>query len=386
MIKINKKFLLIFLGAFLYAFFEGGYFANAIFICLVIVALFSFMYILITAKLMKVEITKLKNSFITGEKIEINISLQNKNFIPVNYIEIKYNEDINWSNESSADIFNLKGKEVKHMKMHTTFYIRGIYNITDISLIIKDVFNILYFKRSLNDEISVKIYPRVLQINNFHNNSQEKQVVGTNLLGNIESNVFTKDIRKYKVGDNLKRIHWKVSAKYGELYTKNYETYSNEVYNIFLDMNKEIYKEEDGDIIEERTIEFLLSFCKYLLDRNISSILNINNEKSIKFVLEKSRDIKDIEEYFLHNKSLGKEDLVYNMGFNFNKLNKRESIIIIIPFLREEVWKKALKLIQLGYKFKIFYYKIDSEMLYQKDMLKDMGIECISFKGIVDNF
>lgn len=385
MIKINRKFLLILLISFLYAFFEGEYFANAIFICLVSVTLFSLIYIIIATKVIKVKITRLNRSFITGEKIEINISLENKSFIPINYIEVKYYGDINWNRENQADILNLKNREVKNIKLDTIFYIRGTYNVANIRIIIKDVFNIFSLKKSLNDEINVEVYPKVLQINAFYNSNQN-QLLGENSLYSLENNTSTKDIRKYEIGDNLKRIHWKVSAKYGELYTKNYEMYSNEVYNIFLDMNEEIYKEEDGDIIEERTIEFLISLCKYISNKNLSFILNINNEKAMKFMLEKSRDIKDIEEYFLYNKSLGIEDFIYYIESRINDVKKIENIIIMVPFLKENVWKGIIKFIKLGYKFKIFYYKLDSKILYEKDMLKEMGIECISFREIVDNF
>lgn len=385
MIKINRKFLFILLISFLYAFFEGEYFANAIFICLVSVTLFSLIYIIIATKVIKVKITRLNKNFITGEKIEANISLENKNFIPINYIEVKYYGDINCNSENQADILNLKGREVKNIKLNNSFHIRGVYNIANISLIIKDIFNIFYLKKSLNDKINVKVYPKVLQVNDFYNSSQN-QLLGENLLYSVENNTFTKDIRKYQIGDNLKRIHWKVSAKYGELYTKNYEIYSNEVYTIFLDMNEEIYQEEDGDIIEESAIEFVISLCKYISDKNLSAVLNINNEKSMKFILEKSRNIEDIQEYFLYNKSSGKEDFIYYIESRLNEIKKTESIIIVIPFLKENVWKGIIEFIKLGYKFKIFYYKADSNILYEKDMLKEMGIECISFRGIVNNF
>ena len=222
-----------------------------------------------------------------------------------------------------------------------------------------------------------------MQSNDFYGTSNEKQNLTTNLLGDIENSIFIKDIRKYKIGDSLKRIHWKVSAKYGELYTKNYEMYFNEEYNIFLDMNNEIYKQENGDIIEEYTVEFLISFCKYLIDNNTSCVLNINNKKSMKFKLEKNKDITSIKEYFINNKSLGKEDFIYYMEKNLNKVNKITTIVM--PFLTEYIWKRALEAIKLGYRFKIFYYKTEIEILYQRDMLKEMGIECISFKPIVDN-
>ena len=91
-----------------------------------------------------------------------------------------------------------------------------------------------------------------MQSNDFYGTSNEKKTkLNNKFIRDIENSIFIKDIRKYKIGDSLKRIHWKVSAKYGELYTKNYEMYSNEEYNIFLDMNNEIYKQENGDIIEE---------------------------------------------------------------------------------------------------------------------------------------
>ncbi|MBV1820387.1 DUF58 domain-containing protein [Bacteroidales bacterium MSK.15.36] len=383
MIKINKKFLSIFLISFIYVFFEDGYFPNAIFICIMIITLFSFAYVFITNKMIKVEIHKLKDSFITGEKIEINIFLENRSLIPINYIEIKYNEGTNWISENPSNIFNLKSKEIKNVKVYNTFYIRGNYNLTDININIKDIFNIFYLKKSLKDKINIKVYPKTMQSNDFYGTSNEKQNLTTNLLGDIENSIFIKDIRKYKIGDSLKRIHWKVSAKYGELYTKNYEMYSNEEYNIFLDMNNEIYKQENGDIIEEYTVEFLISFCKYLIDNNTSCVLNINNKKSMKFKLEKNKDITSIKEYFINNKSLGKEDFIYYMEKNLNKVNK--ITIIVMPFLTEYIWKRALEAIKLGYRFKIFYYKTEIEILYQRDMLKEMGIECISFKPIVDN-
>ncbi|WP_010294285.1 DUF58 domain-containing protein [Clostridium senegalense] len=55
---------------------------------------------------------------------------------------------------------------------------------------------------------------------------------------NVKERDIVRDVREYRVGDNVKNIHWKLSAKQNRLYVKNYEKLTGRKANIIVNMEK----------------------------------------------------------------------------------------------------------------------------------------------------
>jgi hypothetical protein len=86
-------------------------------------------------------------------------------------------------------------------------------------------------------------------------------------------------IRDYITGDELKRIHWPVSARFCQLMVKEFNTYSKNHVNILLDNNRfsSIGKGRENSF--EYLVKIAVSLCRKFFDEKISMKL-IYQEKS----------------------------------------------------------------------------------------------------------
>jgi uncharacterized protein (DUF58 family) len=85
-------------------------------------------------------------------------------------------------------------------------------------------------------------------------------------------------VRDYEIGDDPRRIHWKATARAGELRSKVYEASSQHNLLLFLDINT--YKESWMGIdpfLQEFTIAAAASLCNWALEENYAVGLAANS-------------------------------------------------------------------------------------------------------------
>ncbi len=99
---------------------------------------------------------------------------------------------------------------------------RGVYTLTEAHWEAGDLYGLFSFTNPQRGGEEVLVYPRVIPLEKFGAGLQES------LIGNVEKSsgfdIFnTYGVRGYYPGDKLNHIHWKVSAKKGSLYTKEFQ-------------------------------------------------------------------------------------------------------------------------------------------------------------------
>jgi uncharacterized protein (DUF58 family) len=79
------------------------------------------------------------------------------------------------------------------------------------------------------------------------------------------------EMRKYYPGDSRKRIHWKASAKMGELISRKYQYIPKAQTVVFMDLVK--IKDEDLKVVgyEDKIIESVLAIVNYYANRRVVS-------------------------------------------------------------------------------------------------------------------
>jgi len=142
----------------------------------------------------------------------------------------------------------------------------GVYRLGPLNIEIRDGFQLFSYSRDTGKCAEIRAYPKLIPIQSLH--LEARQQFGTIPVNDriYEDYTSISDTRKYRYGDNLKRIHWKTSAKKGELYVKNYEQLADNTMSIFLDRFEGNY----GDaLVDEKAMEYCVSLFKYYLELNI---------------------------------------------------------------------------------------------------------------------
>jgi uncharacterized protein (DUF58 family) len=184
-----------------------------------------------------------------GEEIQLEVEITNNKPLPLPWIEIE--------DEIPQHVTMLTGKatpspnpgrmEIEHLfplmwyeKVTRRYRIscprRGFYTFGPARLSTGDLMGLATTDMMLHQEDSLIVYPKIVPLDRLG-------IPSAHLFGEIrtrrricEDPVLTLGVRDYQSGDSLKRIHWKSSARTGQLQTKIFEPTTTMDIGIFLDV------------------------------------------------------------------------------------------------------------------------------------------------------
>lgn len=222
-----------------------------------------------------------KYQVIRGEKLIVEYKINNGGILPIPYAEIQSNIDkrLTLNDEGSQMFFinplNYISIEKEFQSMH-----RGKYDIGKVLVNMEDIFALTSSKVIIEDPLNIVVYPKVYNIKNI--NLLGKEFFGTSKTIEKHNEDYSniKNLREYNRGDSLKRIHWKTTARKGKIFVKNYNTSANLNVKLFMDFQKDKYKDLD-ESIEDKIVELTVSIIYFTLYRNIETELITYSHKKV---------------------------------------------------------------------------------------------------------
>lgn len=381
-IKVDKKFVLLMVMAFVFAMIQGGNLPYEIFYGFLITFVFAVLYLNRVIKGLNVRSSMDRRIYSTGDEGQMNIILENASLFPIIYLTVK-SEMLGAVNEKySGDAFSLNIDDHKIIKKSFSFNRRGVYGFSNYKVDVKDLFSIIGETREFKEEKVVRVYPRICPIRSTLANGGDMFMKINDNRGSLEDMSLTKDIRKYEYGDSLKKVHWKISAKHNELYVKNYENITGERCVIFFNMNEEDYFFDRGNEVEETMVSFCVSFINNLMSKKITTDVFINNIDSDRFQVENQEDFFVLMEYFIQSESKGKMDFSKYIYSNIGAVGTKDKVFVFTHSLESGFRKCVQDLSHTGVDVAIMYSSASVDDKEALRMLKNAGMPCITFSEL----
>lgn len=378
MLKVNYKFFIITIISLVLAIMLGGNLPYAVFYTLFISIILSALYIWNRRKSFSIDVDMEENVYSRGDSDSITINVGNDGNFANYYTIIKNNTVEKFDNKYNGNMFTLKGNDNVLIKNDITFNERGIFNFGDISWSIRDVLFIFKYSSNANIDFKVKVYPKVKKINKeFMIKNYVFQKTLSNKSG-YEDPYTVRDVRKYSDGDNLKKIHWKISAKHNELYVKNMDNIMGQHCDLFMDMSEIRDITQDDYENQELSVEFCVSLINHMFSKGLKTTLHINNLSPAEYEIEYKEDFLMLMDYFLENKSIGKRLFSNYIKTKSLKLRNSNWVGIICVYFNEGIVDELISLKDYGCDVNLFYMISETIQNNKIEKLKSMGIKCIN--------
>jgi len=184
-----------------------------------------------------------------GETVDLTLDVANRKPLPLPWLQI--------DDEIPANLKLPKGKtDASHLPMNVVlnnlFSIgwyhrvkrhyplecrqRGYYSFGPATLRTGDIFGFFVRQQEISQLDHLIVYPRIVPLAQFR--APSNQPMGEIRVKSylFQDPLLTQGVREYRYGDSLKRIHWKSTARRGELQTRIFEATTTVDIAIFLDV------------------------------------------------------------------------------------------------------------------------------------------------------
>lgn len=234
------------------------------------------------------------------------------------------------------DEFILYPDEVKKAVKKVDCRYRGSYNIGIQSISIRDFFNLFTIKFKSIENPKILVYPKIRELSQANKyasliESTESIVSKTNKDPSIFSNV-----RDYRSGDSLKTIHWKLSAKQGELLVKENEGSINSRTKIIINCDRLPFSFEHNVVIQDYIIESVVATIKYLLENNTPSHLSYYKFDS-QYISGCNNNDFGLFYNALANMMFSGKEFINILKKELNSFKEYANIMIFTPYITKEL-------------------------------------------------
>ena len=169
---------------------------------------------------------------------------------------------------------------------------RGSYVVENYDIRIMDLLGLISIPVKKPTGCQVTVYPRIIPIDRFSYKTSFDIDSASRVFSMIDDATTVSDIRGYNIGDVMKRVHWKLSAKTRSLKVKNYEKIAMSSVLLIIDLSG-----IDGEQIiklktEDKMVEAYVALLYYFLNNHFSVSLCFYDDE---FVMLKADSVEMFE-------------------------------------------------------------------------------------------
>ncbi|MDP4088344.1 MAG: DUF58 domain-containing protein [Bacillota bacterium] len=382
MLKVNKLYLVLSVLVGIMALSIGGPYPYLVFYIFLLTIFLALFHIIITRHCFDVDIDFKRDYYSTGDQGECITKINLNLAFPIPYLKID-GEAMRYSDSSySGEMINLTADENKWIRCNIVFRKRGVYHLGRVEAHVTDIFNIVTYVRKIDKNVDIKVYPRLYSIKDIDKGGRDIFLEKVDINSTNEEQSVIKDVRKYRVGDNLKKIHWKISAKFNELYVKNTETISGEQYVVLVDMNKKNY-DFSGGLVEEQLIGMAVSIIDNLSRKELDVDVYLNKKVISLNRITCRQDFENFIDFMVLQISDGEQKMTEFMHQLIHNFHRSHKILLVIPVLDDNITDNILSLKDSGYDLAVSFCMEDAKAFDNKARLERMMIGCMSLREMI---
>jgi hypothetical protein len=334
-------YLCLFFAALVFVYFYGGKIPYMFFYTVIVLPLISLLYTVLVYFRFKYGQDTDKKFVTKGDKVNFLFSINNEDFFLYPYLRVSfYGAKTIFANQFHVRNFSLPPFQGKSFSLELQCNYRGNYEIGINCVEIEDFLGIFKFKYNIFEPKYVTVYPRIVNLDRFFLKT-DFMSESHSVLNSKNEDMFTiADVRKYAFGDSLKRIHWKLTAKSGNIMVKKYQSTSETSAIMILDLQKNHFANGENIIIEDKIIESVVSVLHYCLYNWIpvnlvyysSSLVNVQAKNHLMFnelyeILAKIKfneniPVKDLLEVYTSSTILKTNILIFTANLDYELYNQ----------------------------------------------------------------
>ncbi len=321
MIKKAVSYVLALGFAFVFGLFLDANVGWFIVLTLILAPLMSAFLAWIAAKLVYVSCSMDETLLSKGDTCSVEISLRNKSIFPTPPVEVIFTNDAGVRSTFSSTLVTVMPMTTKCFEVEFKAKICGRHRVGVDKVLVTDYFGIFSFNIKGTHAYEVSVIPDIAQINARDDSVltvMQSSLHMDDSEDTVEASAYSfggfpgYDNREYSLGDPLKRINWKQSAKRGKLLVRLDDEMAAQSVNVILDSTfdtsevniyevaplaafRDYEKDEIIPAIAQEAIENALGIMNVLIRQSYNvNFYVLKNKQFVKYEIEDEQDLDDV--------------------------------------------------------------------------------------------
>ncbi len=291
-IQFIKKLILIIFGlcAFL---FSANKMIQVVSSFLMILYLLSWIYSKVLSKNISIKRTVKEFRINRTDYFSVTIEVCNNSFLPIIYSEVFDSPaPLQTFAEGARFCVSLGGKRKTFLKYNVSGNTRGEFFISPLVLKTSDPLGFFNIEIVNDEKCHVLVIPAKRELNFLVKEGIPQGEIIVNDKRYEDLSLY-RSIREYQSGDEFKRINWKVCARFGKLFTNEFQDSLNSPFFVYLDLCLDNYPDQFRYKVIEKAVEISASLLMY------SKRLKQENGFASNGIIKSSDDeINEMQPYF----------------------------------------------------------------------------------------
>lgn len=286
-----------------------------------------------------------------GEMARERLTIRNLWSLPKLWVELRDHSDM--PQHSPGFVTYLPGRDRKRWTSRTPCTMRGKFTLGPATLASGDPFGIFRLERTLNTTSEIIVYPQMVDLPAFELPSAELPG-GQDLRSrayHVTPNVST--VREYAPGDSYNRIHWRSSARTGQLMVKEFELDPTADVYLVVDMQERVQQQvyagragngvRQSESTEEYAVMATSSIARHLIDRNrVVGLVAWGQHREVIPAEREARQLFKMLEALAILRAHGAQPLAEVLAAESTRFGRNCTLVIVTPSL-DERWVGSLQ-------------------------------------------
>lgn len=297
MLKNRIQYLILLLVTALIYIFTNEYFTFLLFIFFLILPAFSFTLLLLSYKRITVEFD-MPPVLKKAEEVSIRFTLSNPSFFPVSgaVLHISCRNHLT-GKEIAAKVFCGGNKKTSFTSFAIADKNAGRVSVTLNKIKVCDIFGLFSLSKKVSCEKSGLIYPETYHVRIAMENPAEifgdGDLYSQTKKGQDVNEIFA--LREYLPGDEIRKIHWKLSAKQGKFVVRDYGF--SHSHPVFLLLELFDSDSENADKVLDTCMAAFISVSQSLIENGICHNIAWYDSQSEKLMTKAIENMDELETY-----------------------------------------------------------------------------------------
>lgn len=275
-----------------------------------------------------------------GDKLRVTYTLRNASRVAKLWLEIHNPTTLPGGLPGRA--ITLAGRSERSWLIRVPLARRGHFRIEPLHIRTGDPFGFFEASATVGQGVSVVVYPRLEPLPRWRLPAAALEGSQVSPVRTLQTTPLATTVRPYAPGDSMNRIHWKSTARHGEIQVKEFDLEQTADAWIVLDLQRGIQTGKGDESTVEAAVRAAASIADKALQENRSVGMTVNVGRTAFLPPDRgSRQHLKIMQLLASVEADGSAPLVETLVATVGRLRRGMTAVIITPSL-DPSWIRPL--------------------------------------------